>query len=460
MGEAKNMDLMGLFKANDEITPDTKDPYQELVNKFEIDQNLNSIILLNGGKLYLEDCMLSLNFIVKTHVAILPALVVNEGAEAIVNKCEIKGNKNHLTVGIMCRNGNLVLKETKIHNHKAGGVLIQAKEHNIIKIANCKIVFNDIVGVHLVGEDSSPNLENNRIENNNGPGIKVGIATKAKIVKNTIKLNQDGIHVMSADPHIFKNKIEKNYQNAIFVCTHDDIRCDGLMEKNEISANKRNGIHVTGFNNFPRIIGNTFIQYNKLAGIRVDNGAHCSILRNSVSKNLGQGILIVETASAHIEKNSVFENIKANIALGGQNSTNTTVIDNRIEFGRCEGIFLISGGECYIHRNQISENNEGLVSITSVPDIRGNTITKNKSNGIMLLKDSRAKMFNNTLQGNDGIGLYIRDKSHGQICNNLLTDNEIDLVIERKHEALEQILRDNQVEGDARIPQNFLCNVF
>lgn len=60
MGEAKNMDLMGLFKANDEITPDTKDPYQELVNKFEIDQNLNSIILLNGGKLYLEDCMLSL----------------------------------------------------------------------------------------------------------------------------------------------------------------------------------------------------------------------------------------------------------------------------------------------------------------------------------------------------------------------------------------------------------------
>jgi len=38
----------------------------------------------------------------------------------------------------------------------------------------------------------------------------------------------------------------------------------------------------------------------------------------------------------------------------------------------------------------------------------------------MLLKDSRAKMFNNTLQGNDGIGLYIRDKSHGQICNNLV----------------------------------------
>ena len=133
-------------------------------------------------------------------------------------------------------------------------------------------------------------LLSNRIENNNGPGIKIGIANKAKIVKNTIKLNQDGIHVISADPHIFKNKIEKNYQNAIFISTHDDIRCDGLIEKNEISANKRNGIHVSGYNNYPRILGNTFIQYNKLAGIRVDNNAHCSIFRNSVSKNLGQVI--------------------------------------------------------------------------------------------------------------------------------------------------------------------------
>lgn len=137
-----------------------------------------------------------------------------------------------------------------------------------------------------------------------------------------------------------------------------------------------------------------------------------------MSNLFSKGILVVETASAHIEKNSVFENIKANIALGGQNSTNTSVIDNKIEFGRCEGIFLISGGQCYIHRNQISENNEGLVSITSIPDIRGNIITKNKSNGIMMLKDTRANVFGNTIKGNDGIGLYIRDKSHGEIKNN------------------------------------------
>ena len=32
----------------------------ELINKFPIDSNMNCIILLNGGKLFIEDALLSL----------------------------------------------------------------------------------------------------------------------------------------------------------------------------------------------------------------------------------------------------------------------------------------------------------------------------------------------------------------------------------------------------------------
>ncbi len=38
--------------------------------------------------------------------------------------------------------------------------------------------------------------------------------------------------------------------------------------------------------------------------------------------------------------------------------------------------------------------------------------------GIMLLKDTRAKIFDNIIKSNEGIGLYIRDKSHGEIKSN------------------------------------------
>lgn len=31
----------------------------------------------------------------------------------------------------------------------------------------------------------------------------------------------------------------------------------------------------------------------------------------------------------------------------------------------------------------------------------------------MLLKDSRPEIFHNSMNNNDGVGLFIRDKSHG-----------------------------------------------
>jgi hypothetical protein len=122
--------------------------------------------------------LILISFIGKNNHGILPALVINEGTKAVVTKCEIKGNKSHLTIGnylinniqnkgILCNLGSLALKETKIHNHRAGGVLVHCKEPKEkdskegpdVIIANCKIVFNDIVGVHFVGEESSPILE-------------------------------------------------------------------------------------------------------------------------------------------------------------------------------------------------------------------------------------------------------------------------------------------------------------
>jgi len=86
---------------------------------------------------------------------------------------------------------------------------------------NSKIISNKRVGIHCVGEDAVPMIEANRIENNDGPGIKVGIANKAKIVGNDIKLNKVGIEVLSGDPFIFNNKIDKNFTDGILTKVYD-----------------------------------------------------------------------------------------------------------------------------------------------------------------------------------------------------------------------------------------------
>ena len=108
-----------------------------------------------------------------------------------------------------------------------------------------------------------PLIENNKIENNNGSGVKIGIANKAKIIKNEIKLNQIGIEVISGEPYIFNNIIDKNYSDGIITKVHEDLRCDAKIKNNEISGNKENGICCTGNKNFTRIENNTFIGTNE-----------------------------------------------------------------------------------------------------------------------------------------------------------------------------------------------------
>lgn len=50
------------------------------------------------------------------------------------------------------------------------------------------------------------------------------------------------------------------------------------------------------------------------------------IQNNEIMKNYGQGILLVESTNAHIEKNVIKMNYKANIAFGGDMSCDTTIL--------------------------------------------------------------------------------------------------------------------------------------
>jgi F-box protein 11 len=60
------------------------------------------------------------------------------------------------------------------------------------------------------------------------------------------------------------------------------------------------------------------IEKNKLAGIKTTDFASIVIANNNIESNYGQGVLLVESTYAHIEKNVIKMNYKANIAFGGE----------------------------------------------------------------------------------------------------------------------------------------------
>lgn len=334
------------------------------------------------------------------------------------------------TIGIIARNCHTVIKECKINRHLKGAILVTGDETNAIKIHGCKFYKNKEINIEVTGINCKPVIEQNIIFDSDGVGIKVHVGSSPKIVSNLIKKARIGIECISSDPIIFKNKIELSLEDGILSRTYKTLFCEAKIELNELTDNEANGIYVKGQNNHTHIEHNHAIYMNKRAGIAVDDKAFPKILRNKISNNLHQGILVIENSNAFIEGNHIFQNIKANIACGGEGAQDTTIIRNRIYQGVSEGVFVMLCGKCSMYNNDIYHNYDGIVVMEACPDISFNRVRDNKSVGIMLLRGSMPILKANNILGNECIGLFIREKSLGEIVNNVIEDNELEVVSE------------------------------
>lgn len=119
------------------------------------------------------------------------------------------------TVGIIARNCHTVIKECRINKHIKGAILINGDSTNAIKINSCKFYKNSTANIDITGMSCKPVIEQNIIFDSEGVGIKVNVGAAPKIVSNLIKKAKVGIEVISADPIIFKNKIEQSTEDGI-----------------------------------------------------------------------------------------------------------------------------------------------------------------------------------------------------------------------------------------------------
>ena len=88
-----------------------------------------------------------------------------------------------------------------------GGVHYLGNNRFSFRMINSKIIYNDKVGISCVGDNAETRIEDCLIDNNNGPGIKIGIANRANIVGCTINYNTYGIEMISCEPLIKQNII-------------------------------------------------------------------------------------------------------------------------------------------------------------------------------------------------------------------------------------------------------------
>ncbi len=255
------------------------------------------------------------------------------------------------------------------------------------------------------------------------------------------------------------NEFVKNGENGLLVNAFVR-KTEVKVSKNTFCENAYNGLLVNGRFNNCIVQGNTKITGNMKSGICVNGLAFPVIKQNQIYTNLHQGVLICDDASACVEENKIFGNIKANVAFGGETGLMTRIVNNEIYRARCEGVFVIDSNGGIIARNRIFENNDGLVLFGAKGiEVSENDIMNNVSSGGLIGAESEPKFFQNQIKDNKFIGIMFRDSSKGDYKDNIIENNPTQCYYTNSCKELIDVLEENnKITG--RIDTETGCSIF
>lgn len=273
-------------------------------------------------------------------------------------------------------------------------------------------------------------IHGNSIIENEGDGIICLTGSQAVIQKNELIHNYNGVVLNSCDAKVNQNFIFQNSKNGIHAMTNQGLLNNSSIKMNHISANKLNGILIDGANSYLVVQSNFHISENVECGIKITELAEAEITNNLIYYNNFQGILLQEKAVAKVHLNTIFKNLKANIALGGEGSGETMIFQNVIHSSPSEGIFMIQCANVMIYKNEIFNNYDGIVVYESCPEIRMNVIKNNTANGILVMRCSAPIIENNQVEENEVIGVLIKDICEPKLFKNKVENNEVNVASE------------------------------
>jgi parallel beta-helix repeat protein len=208
-------------------------------------------------------------------------------------------------------------------NRKTGLLLFEGGDGPVVSE---NVVAENGRGIWASNELDDSVFVGNRVVDNGGVGIKVGISQDVVVRGNDVARNDGfGIGLDSADGTIADNDVGSNGGAGISLEF-----ADGTVGDNEVGSNGGAGISL------------------------VDSAA--DVTENIVRANGGAGVSIVES-SAEIEGNELIANDGAGVTVtGGEEQDSTTrLVDNRIA-GNCGAGIQFDRGTGVVLSNDIGEN--------------------------------------------------------------------------------------------------------
>lgn len=169
-------------------------------------------------------------------------------------------------------------------------------------LEGCSVTSGSISCV-VIQNRANPVIRDNRIHDANGIAIVCREHSRGIIENNDISGNkQEGISIRMADPIVRNNRIHSGNRSGILCSEYSN----GIIENNDISGNTSAGIII--LNRAAPIVKGNKINNRNVVGIFCSDGGRGIIEDNDISDNLKTGIIIENQADPVVRNNRVNRN--------------------------------------------------------------------------------------------------------------------------------------------------------
>jgi parallel beta-helix repeat protein len=243
---------------------------------------------------------------------------------------------------------------------------------------------------------------------------------------------------------ITDNRILQNYNGILAYGFHN-----GIIKDNQIVSSNREGIMLSTCENVT-VLGND-ISLSGDYGIWLSATNQSFVLENKVTQSHGDGILVIRSSNTVLSRNQISEGsddtrtsgvrisnseniIVSNNSLFGNakgihlhaGTSNTFLLDNRVESSIAEGVLIENCANNILQRNNIATNEQGIVvSASSDISISGNIMTNNYYNSVYLGLTFDSSISGNAIMNSTWLGIELgSDSSGNRISANTITNTE------------------------------------
>lgn len=137
--------------------------------------------MILGGNVIFRNSLISLKSLPENIKVNIPAIVAMPTSKVNIVSCEIRGNDAIMTAGAIMLNADVLISDSKFHNFRAGALWLSGNNDSSIKVSDSEFGRCGIVGIYSQGQDCKPLFLRLKLENIDGPAIKIYKANRAKI---------------------------------------------------------------------------------------------------------------------------------------------------------------------------------------------------------------------------------------------------------------------------------------